>query len=113
MSYCLQFYNESVQQEINAWPRGVLAAFLRIAERIEISGPNLGLPYTRALGKGLFEIRAKGLEGIGRAFFCCIVDRHVVILHGFVKKTQKIPEKELMIARRRLKEVTSWKGGEK
>lgn len=94
-----------MQAEISDWPRGVFASFLRITERIETSGPNRGLPYTRAFGNGLFEIRAKGPEGIGRAFFCCIVDRQVVILHGFIKKTQKTPDKELRIARKRLKEV--------
>ena len=70
-----------------------------------VSGPNLGLPYTRPFGDGLFEIRAKGEEGIGRAFFCSLVGRRIVILHGFVKKTQKTPLKELKLARKRLKEV--------
>ena len=69
MSHTISFYNSSVQKEIDRWPTGIYAKFLRIAEQIEQSGPNLGLPYTRALGDGLFEIRAKGHEGIGRAFF--------------------------------------------
>ena len=60
---------------------------------------------TRALGNGLFEIRAKGVEGIGRAFFCTMVGRKIVILHGFIKKTDKIPKRELDIARARLNEV--------
>ena len=63
------------------------------------------MPYTRPFGDGLFEIRAKGAEGIGRALFCCIVGRQIVILHGFVKKTQATPAKELKIARQRLKEI--------
>ncbi|MEI7696440.1 MAG: type II toxin-antitoxin system RelE/ParE family toxin [Chlorobium sp.] len=71
-----------------------------------LSGPNLGLPYTRPFGERLFEIRARGAEGIGRAFFCCLVDRKVVILHGFIKKTQATPIKELKLARKRLKEIT-------
>ena len=69
------------------------------------SGPNLGLPYTRALADGLFEIRAKGAEGIGRALFCTLIDRKIVILHGFIKKTQQTPAKDLRTARKRLKEV--------
>ena len=105
MSYTISFYNRSVQKEINSWPTGIYAKFLRIAEQIEISGPNLGLPYTRALGNGLFEIRAKGPAGIGRAFFCCVVDREVIILHGFIKKTQKTPLKEIQLARKRLKNL--------
>jgi len=68
-------------------------------------GPLLGEPYTKALGEGLFEIRAKGKEGIGRSFFCTLKGREVVILHSFIKKTQKIPKNELKIARSRLKEV--------
>lgn len=72
---------------------------------MEESGPNLGLPYTRPFGDGLFEIRARGGEGIGRAFFCTLVSRRIVILHGFIKKTQLTPSRELKVARKRQKEV--------
>ena len=105
MSYRLYYYNSRVRAEIHQWPVGLLASFVRIAEQIEDTGPNLGMPYTRAMGDGLFEIRARGMEGIGRAFFCCLVEKRVVILHGFVKKTQATPVKDLAIARKRLKEV--------
>ena len=63
------------------------------------------MPYTKSFGEGLFEIRARGTEGIGRAFFCCLVGRRVVVLHGFIKKTQATPAKELDIARKRQKEI--------
>lgn len=65
----------------------------------------LGLPYTRAMGGGLFEIRAKGQEGIGRAFFCTMTGRRIIILHGFIKKTDKTPKHELDIALQRMKEM--------
>ena len=102
MSFQLQFFNAKVQASIEAWPAGINATFVRITEQMVISGPNLGMPYTRSLGDGLFEIRAKGSEGIGRAFFCCIVGRHVFNLHVFIEKTQTTPSKELQIARNRL-----------
>jgi phage-related protein len=54
--------------------------------------------------KELFEIRAKGVEGIGRSFFCTTKEKKIVILHSFIKKTRKIPVKEIKIARKRLKE---------
>jgi phage-related protein len=57
------------------------------------------------MGQGLFELRCKGPEGIGRAFYCTLVGREIVILHSVIKKTQVTPEKELAIARKRLKEV--------
>jgi phage-related protein len=54
----------------------------------------------------LFELRIKVAEGIARVFYCTVVDRRIVILHQFVKKSEKTPPKELEIARRRMKEVT-------
>jgi phage-related protein len=105
VNYQLLFFNAKVQASIQAWPAGINASFVRIAEQMVITGPNLGMPYTRPFGDGLFEIRAKGAEGIGRAFFCCIVGRRVIILHGFIKKNQTTPSKELEIARKRLKEI--------
>jgi Gp49-like protein DUF891 len=58
------------------------------------------------MGGGLFELRIKAAEGIARVFYCTIVDRRIVILHQFVKKSEKTPPKELEIARRRMREVT-------
>ncbi len=57
------------------------------------------------MGEGLFEIRARGKEGIGRAFFATLVGERVVILHAYIKKSAKTPRKELQIARGRLREV--------
>jgi len=105
MLYRIEFYNASVQAGIEGWPSGIHASFTRIAEQMLVSGPNLGLPYTRPFGDGLFEIRARAEEGIGRAFFCTLVGRRIVILHGFIKKTPQTPPKELKLARKRLKEV--------
>ena len=68
-------------------------------------GPNLGMPHTRAMGDGLFEIRAFGPEGIGRAFFCTLMGGRIVIIHGFIKKSAKTPAKQLALARARLQEV--------
>jgi phage-related protein len=69
-------------------------------------GPNLGLPHTDSFGGGLFELRLKGSGGIARVFFCTMVEQEIVMLHSFIKKTQKTPEKELKIAKARMKE---WK----
>jgi len=105
MVYRLSYFNETVEAEFDAWPVGLRARFRALTIRMEAHGPNLGMPHTRALGNGLFEIRAKADEGIGRAFFCTMVGRKIVILHGFIKKTDKIPKQELDVARTRLKEV--------
>lgn len=67
-------------------------------------GPNLGEPHPQALGDGLFELRLKGAEGIARVF-CTVVGRRIVMLHSFIKKTQRTPRQDLEIARSRLKEI--------
>ncbi len=105
MSWRVTFYNERVEKEILKFPAGILADLLHILEMIEDLGPNLGKPHTASMGDGLFEIRAKGKEGIGRSFFAIVVDNEIVILHSFIKKSQKTPKKELDKARRRLKEI--------
>ncbi len=74
-------------------------------ERMLVMGPDLGMPHTKALGGGLFEIRAKSAEGIGRVFYCTLIDRRIVMLHCFVKKSEATPMKELRIAQQRMKEI--------
>jgi phage-related protein len=76
-----------------------------LTRRIEAIGPNLGPPHTDSFGEGLFELRLKGQEGIARVFFCTLVGKRVMMLHSFIKKTQKTPQRELEIARQRMKEV--------
>jgi phage-related protein len=59
------------------------------------------------MGGGLFEVRTS-LDGkrIARLLFCPFEDQ-IVLLHGFIKKTQKTPQADLDLARRRKKELTS------
>lgn len=104
-SWTLSYYNAKVAAQVEAWPVGVRASYLRIIETMQTHGPDLGMPHTRAMGAGLFEIRAKGREGIGRALYCTVVNRRIVVLHTFVKKTNKTPKRELDTARKRLHEV--------
>ncbi len=74
---------------------------------MEIYGPDLGMPHTRSMGEGLFELRLKAAEGIARVFFCTVVGRKIVVLHPFVKKSEKTPNRELKIARHRMKDLTN------
>lgn len=106
MAWSVTFYSERFEAEILDLAPGFVARFIRYAERMEEFGPDLGMPHTRAIGGGLFELRIKAAEGIARVFYCTVVDRRIVFLHQFVKKTDKTPPKELEIARRRMKEVT-------
>ena len=106
MNWKVTFYSERVEAEIHALAGGFVGRFLRYAERMEIHGPDLGMPHTRPMGDGLFELRLKAAEGIARVFFCTVVARKIVVLHQFVKKTEKTPSKEIKIARSRMKDLT-------
>lgn len=105
MPWVITFYNKKIEAQTLIFPAGILANFLHIIELIEEFGPNLGKPHTSAMGKGLFEIRAKGKEGIGRSFFCSFENDEIVILHSIIKKTQKTPKKDLDLAIKRMKEL--------
>lgn len=105
MKYTIDFYSESVQADIIGLPETLAARFLSLADRMKTVGANLGEPHTKAFGNGLFELRIKGSEGIARVFYCTLVNRRIVLLHSFVKKTQKTPPRELRIAENRLKEI--------
>lgn len=54
-------------------------------------GPNIGEPHSKAFGAGLFELRLKGAEGIARVFFCTLVGKRIVMLHSFIKKSERTP----------------------
>lgn len=105
MNWKVTFYSEKVEQETLALPKGILANFLRIAEMVEEFGPDLGRPHTAPLGKGLFEIRAKGREGISRSVFCTVKGNEIVILMTVIKKTSTIPKRQMDTANKRMKEV--------
>tara|TARA_B110000858_G_scaffold193768_1_gene246945 strand:+ start:46643 stop:46960 length:318 start_codon:yes stop_codon:yes gene_type:complete len=105
MSWKVTFFNSKVEDETLNFPKGILSNFIHIAEIIEKFGPTVGKPYTAPMGKGLFEIRAKGKEGIGRSLFCTVKGKEIVILNSFIKKTQKTPQKEINKARKRMLEL--------
>ena len=66
MTWTITYYSDSVQEEILAMPAGFLGRYLRYSDRMEIYGPDLGMPHSRAMGDGLFELRLKSAEGIAR-----------------------------------------------
>jgi phage-related protein len=104
MRYSIVYYSQEVQEEIMNLPVTLQARFIGLTDRMMEHGPNLGLPHSDAFGGGLFELRLKGAEGIARVFFCLIVKQQIVMLHSFIKKTQKTPDKELKLAKQRMKE---------
>lgn len=105
MVWSITYYNERVRKAVLAMPAGIVADYVRLTDAMALHGADLRMPHSRAMGAGLFELRPKGPEGIGRVFYCTQVERTILVLHSFVKKTQETPDAELRLARKRLKEV--------
>ena len=105
MPWNVVFADKKVESALLRLQPSFVARFIRYAERMESFGPDLGMPHTRSMGGGLFELRLRGAEGIARVFYCVNEGRQIVMLHHFAKKSAKTPPKELAVARDRLKKV--------
>ena len=103
MAWTITYFSESVQREILDLPAG----FLGRSSILRQDGGVFGgyMPHTRSMGEGLFELRLKAAEGIARIFYCTMVGKKIVVLHQFIKKTDKTPPRELETARRRMREI--------
>ena len=90
--WTVEVLNDLVEAELLSLPKDMQARFLRISELLESFGPQRGgLPHVRPLGEKLWEMRLTGRDGIGRAIYTAAAVRRLVVLHAFVKKTQKTP----------------------
>ena len=106
LNWSVETLNELVDAELDALPPTFKAKFLHIAKMLESLGPQkVREPYVKHLEDKLWEIRMKAQPGIARAIYVTVKDRRMVILHAFVKKTQKTPRAALELARQRMKET--------
>ena len=75
MSWTINFY-DGVEDQILTMPPKIQARMIKLLELVETHGANLGPPHTEPMGDGLFEIRARAQEGIGRGLFCYLKGKH-------------------------------------
>ena len=107
MEWEIKYYSKALQEEIQTFPAGIQARYIHLTERMKTYGANLGMPHTKPMKDGLFELRMKSKEGIGRVLYCTLINKKIIMLHSFIKKTEKIPPKEIKLAISRMKEVKS------
>jgi len=105
MNWSIEYYSSEVEKKILSLPNGLLARYLRITDLMLEFGSNLGMPHTRFIEDGLIELRIKSKEGIARVFYCTLIGKRIVMLHLFIKKSNKIPKKEMQIAKNRMRKV--------
>ncbi len=102
----VEFYRESNGNEpVRIWLQS-LNKLIKITlgediSKVQFRWP-LGMPLVRSLGEGIYELRSHIPNGIVRIFFL-VINKTMILLHGFIKKSQKLPIQELKIAKERAK----------
>lgn len=104
--WTVEFLNDTVEAEFNEFSADIQAEFVNIAEMIaEVGLQDVGYPHVAHIGGKIWEMRAKDRDGWGRQLYCTARGKRVVILRGFMKKTNKTPKREIEIATERMKKL--------
>jgi phage-related protein len=96
--------NKEVEKFIRSLEKPIIAKVLRTIDLLEKFGHELGLPHSKPMGKRVFELRIRGQQEV--RIFYGFNKSSAVLLHGFIKKSQQTPQKELKIAFSRIKDLT-------
>jgi len=98
--------DKRAEKEVGKLADDVRADFLRIVDMVEQYGlEQVHEPYVKHLQGKLWEMRMRGRDGIGRAAYVAAQGKRVVVLHAFIKKTQKTPVEAIDLALKRAKEL--------
>lgn len=103
---CVEFYRElNGKEPVRTWLQSLDKSIKIILgediSKVQFRWP-LGMPLVRSLGGGIHELRSNIPNGIIRILFI-VVDKTMILLHGFIKKTQKLPLQDFNIAKERAK----------
>jgi phage-related protein len=105
-SWRVEVLNDIVRAEVAALPEDIRAKLAHIVELMVAVGPErMKQPHVKHLRDKLWEMRMSGRDGIARAIYMAVRGRRIVILHAFVKKTQKTPPQAIRLAVARAKEL--------
>jgi phage-related protein len=104
-------FDERLEEWLDEIPPGIKARILRILDMLLAYGPhNVREPYVKPVKghKKLFELRAKGKDGIARVFYFTLSEKRIILLHGFIKKSARTPAREIGTVAKRMKEAMEW-----
>jgi phage-related protein len=109
----VEFYRDRrgrvpVEDFLDLLPERERSESLRVIDLLEVYGLALGMPHARPIA-GMWELRA----GPGRIFYVAAVGRRFILLHGYRKKSQSAPQREIEIAQRRWAELLEREKGDR
>lgn len=105
MGYTVEYYEledgtRPAEDFILSQDKKMRAKIFSALELLELKGPELREPFSKPLGDGIFEVRAKQGSDISRVLYFFVVGRKVILTNGFIKKTTKTPAREIDRAKR-------------
>jgi len=116
MAWTVEYYQDErgrhpVREFLDSLPEKDQARILQTARLLEEFGLQLGAPYVKAVRGKLWELRVRAGRASYRILYFAFVGQRFILLHGFIKKTRKIPSREIEIAERRMAEFLARQGG--
>jgi phage-related protein len=107
MEWTVEYYkdaegNEPAATFIDALPDKTIVKVFRIIKLLREYGILLKEPYTKQIKGKIRELRIKDSQGAIRILYFTHTGKRFILLHGFIKKTEKTPEREIEIAEKRM-----------
>lgn len=99
------FYNRKIEKEFLSFEMPTSTKIYKIINLLKIFGNRLGMPYSKQLTRNLFELRIRGQQEI--RIFYCFYQKQAVIIHFFIKKSQRTPKNEIDLATKRVRNLCS------
>ena len=98
------FFSPKIEKFLNSLELPASSKSAKYIKLLETYGNNIGMPYSKQLFPNLYELRVRGQQEI--RIFYCYHRNQAVILHAFMKKSQKTPHTEIETAQNRIRSLT-------
>ena len=99
----IKILDSSLEEFIESLQKPTIAKVLRTIDLLEEFGSKLGMPHTKKISARLFELRIRGAQEI--RIFYTFHKSQIYLLHGFIKKSERTPQKEIRTALQKLKNL--------
>ncbi len=99
----IKFFNQKTENFITDLNKSTIAKALRTLDLLEQFGDKLGMPHSKKIDTSLFELRIRGKTEVRIIY--CFHKNSIILLHGFIKKTQKTPKRHIGLAKKHLNSI--------
>lgn len=102
----VRVFDSNVEKFLSSFDLPTRARIAKTIHLLELFGQNIGMPHSKNIGKGIFELRVRGRQEV--RIFYVFFHGEAILLHGYKKQSQKIPVKEIRIAERNRGRLTRY-----